>query len=444
MDNIEQKRRCILILLFACGVINYLDRSALSIAATNISGEFALSSAEMGIIFGAFSLGYALFNVVGGMCADKFGPKDTLLMAVVVWSLFSGALIFAVGFASILIIRIVFGMAEGPLQATANKTIDMWYPDDKKTSMMGITSSGTPLGAAISGPIVGYLTVAYGWRVSFIVITVIGLIWAVFWFKLVDKNPNKSKESNAQTAKAKEVHATTKIRIPLKRSFYLKNPTIIFTALGFFAYTYILFFFLSWLPVYLTTGLNISLEDVGLINLIPWTLGFLALAGGGICADKLVKMREWKDPIFPKKMIISVGLLISGLAAVVVAYTTNFVLIITMIAISVVAMYFTGGVFWGIINDIVDSSNVGSIGGFMHAVGNCAGILGPTITGFILQGTGSFIVVFIITGIIGIMGGVGAFLKIRKIDLSKEDLNQISKVKSYGMANNTVINNVNK
>lgn len=66
------------------------------------------------------------------MAADKFGPKDTLLVAVIVWSLFSGALIFAVGFLSILIIRIIFGMAEGPLSTTMNKTIDLWYPDNKK------------------------------------------------------------------------------------------------------------------------------------------------------------------------------------------------------------------------------------------------------------------------------------------------------------------------
>ena len=184
MNDIAKKRKIIMILLFACGVINYLDRSALSISAGHIAGEFALSSSEMGIIFSAFSVGYALFNLVGGMAADKFGPKDTLLVAVIVWSLFSGALIFAVGFLSILIIRIIFGMAEGPLSTTMNKTIDLWYPDNKKTSVMGICSSGTPLGAAISGPIVGYITLNVGWRESFIVITLIGLVWALIWYKI--------------------------------------------------------------------------------------------------------------------------------------------------------------------------------------------------------------------------------------------------------------------
>ena len=225
MNDIAKKRKIIMILLFACGVINYLDRSALSISAGHIAGEFALSSSEMGIIFSAFSVGYALFNLVGGMAADKFGPKDTLLVAVIVWSLFSGALIFAVGFLSILIIRIIFGMAEGPLSTTMNKTIDLWYPDNKKTSVMGICSSGTPLGAAISGPIVGYITLNVGWRESFIVITLIGLVWALIWYKMVDKKPAKVSEEFNQ--KAEEKISTTKIRVALRKGFYLKRPTII-------------------------------------------------------------------------------------------------------------------------------------------------------------------------------------------------------------------------
>lgn len=359
MNDIAKKRKIIMILLFACGVINYLDRSALSISAGHIAGEFALSSSEMGIIFSAFSVGYALFNLVGGMAADKFGPKDTLLVAVIVWSLFSGALIFAVGFLSILIIRIIFGMAEGPLSTTMNKTIDLWYPDNKKTSVMGICSSGTPLGAAISGPIVGYITLNVGWRESFIVITLIGLVWALIWYKMVDKKPAKVSEEFNQ--KAEEKISTTKIRVTLRKGFYLKRPTIIFTALAFFAYNYILFFFLTWFPSYLQKGLGIGLEEVSLISVIPWTFGFVAIAIGGIISDKITDSREWKDPLTPKRLVLGICLLISGGAVIVAANTTNFILIIAMITVSVFALYFTGGIYWGVVNDIVDSSNVGSI-----------------------------------------------------------------------------------
>ncbi len=420
MNYIERKRKIIMMLLFACGVINYLDRSALSISAGHIASEFALSSAEMGIIFASFSIGYAAFNLIGGMAADKFGPKDTLLVAVIIWSLFSGALIFAVGFLSILIIRIIFGMAEGPLSTTTNKTIDMWYPHNKKTSIMGICSSGTPLGAAVSGPIVGYITLSVGWRESFVVITIIGLIWAFLWYKLVDKKP--AEKTDEGEVAVKEDISPTKIRVPLKKSFYLKKATILFTALAFFAYNYILFFFLTWFPSYLQKGLGMGLEQVSLIAVIPWTFGFVALAMGGIVADKVTALKEWKDPLTPKRLVIGICLLISGAAVIIAASTANFFVIIGMITVSVFALYFTGGIYWGVVNDIVDSSNVGSIGGAMHAIGNCAGILGPSITGFIVYATDSFVPAFILAGTIGVLGALGALFNVKRVNVTQQEL----------------------
>lgn len=178
--DLKSKRKFILAMLFLCGIINYLDRSALSISATHIEKEFMLTPGELGIIFSCFSVGYAAFNVIGGVAADRFGPKDTLLAALIVWSIFSGAVAISVGFISLMVIRIIFGMAEGPLSTTTNKTIDLWYPSNKKTSIMGIASSGTPLGAAISGPVVGLITIYFNWRISFVVIMLVGLIWAFF------------------------------------------------------------------------------------------------------------------------------------------------------------------------------------------------------------------------------------------------------------------------
>ena len=194
------------------------------------------------------------------------------------------------------------------------------------------------------------------------------------------------------------------------------------TALAFFAYNYILFFFLTWFPSYLQKGLGIGLEEVSLISVIPWTFGFVAIAIGGIIADKITDSRDWKDPLTPKRLVLGICLLISGGAVIVAANTTNFILIIAMITVSVFALYFTGGIYWGVVNDIVDSSNVGSIGGAMHAVGNCAGILGPAITGFIVQATDSFIPAFILAGTIGILGALGALINVKRLNISDKEI----------------------
>ena len=163
-------------------MINYLDRSALSVAAPFIQEDLKLSPGQMGIIFSSFSIGYAIFNFVGGIASDKFGAKITLFVAMIVWSLFSGAIVLVVGFVSLFIVRILFGMGEGPISSTINKMVNNWYPPSKRASVVGLANSGTPLGGAISGPIVGYIALHLGWRFSFIVLMIIGLVWAIAWW----------------------------------------------------------------------------------------------------------------------------------------------------------------------------------------------------------------------------------------------------------------------
>lgn len=151
---------------------------------------------------------------------------------------------------------------------------------------------------------------------------------------------------------------------------------------------------------------------------------FVAIAIGGIISDKITDSREWKDPLTPKRLVLGICLLISGGAVIVAANTTNFILIIAMITVSVFALYFTGGIYWGVVNDIVDSSNVGSIGGAMrNIVSNCAGVHpGPAITGFIVQATDSFIPAFILAGTIGVLGALGALINVKKLNISESEI----------------------
>jgi ACS family hexuronate transporter-like MFS transporter len=182
----------VMILLFIAGVINYLDRSALSIGAPFIKEDLSLSATQMGIIFSSFSVGYAIFNFIGGMASDKYGAKLTLFVAMIVWSLFSGAIALAIGFTSLIVIRILFGMGEGPLSATISKMVNNWFPADQRASAVGLTNSGTPLGGAISGPIVGFIAITFSWKISFLFIMVLGLVWAILWWKFVKEKPAAS------------------------------------------------------------------------------------------------------------------------------------------------------------------------------------------------------------------------------------------------------------
>ena len=148
-------RWTIVFLLFLVYMINYLDRVALSITLPMIEQDLSLNAEQFGIIFGSFFFGYAVFNFIGGLAVDKFGPLLVLGVAVGLWSIFCGFTALASGFYSMLILRVLFGMAEGPICSSANKMINGWFPRKQAATAMGLLSAGSPLGGAVAGPSVG-------------------------------------------------------------------------------------------------------------------------------------------------------------------------------------------------------------------------------------------------------------------------------------------------
>lgn len=398
----------VIILLFLAGVINYLDRSALSIAAPFIQDDLTLTATQMGIIFSSFSVGYAVFNFLGGMASDRYGAKLTLFVAMIVWSLFSGAVALAVGFVSMIVIRILFGMGEGPLSATISKMVNNWFPADQRASVIGLTNSGTPLGGAISGPIVGFIAIAYSWKVSFILIMIIGLIWAVLWWKFVKENPE-----GASTVSAVVQQEQPKEKIQL--SFYLKQKTILFTAFAFFAYNYILFFFLTWFPTYLVKAHGVSVKDMSVITVIPWVLGFIGVAAGGFVSDYVRKKYLSKGTLFSRKVVLVSCLFVSAVCIGIAGVVSTIVSAVVLVALSVFFLYLTGASYWAIIHDVVDQSNVGSVGGFMHFLANTAGIIGPTLTGYLVDTSGSFASAFLLAGGLAIFASLTVSRFVRPI-----------------------------
>lgn len=411
--SLSKGKLAVIILLFLAGVVNYLDRSALSIGAPFIKGDFHLTATQMGIVFSSFSFGYAIFNFIGGVASDKFGAKVTLFISMVVWSLLSGAVVLAVGFISLVLIRIFFGMGEGPLSATINKMVNNWFPNDQRASVVGIASSGTPLGGAISGPIVGFIAISLSWKVSFIAIMIIGLIWAIFWWKFTKERPETHVPKNTPAKAQTLANGGSINKIPL--TFYLKQKTILFTALAFFAYNYILFFFLTWFPSYLVDVRGLDVKQMSVVTVIPWVLGFLGLALSGIVSDFLLKRFTNKGGLFSRKIVLVTCLFISAVCIGVAGLVTTTVGAVTMVALSVFFLYLTGAIYWAIVQDVVDQNNVGSVGGFMHFLANIAGIIGPTLTGFLVDKSGTYTAAFLVAGGLSIVASLAVIWFVKPI-----------------------------
>ena len=415
---VKNLRWTLVLLLFLVYMINYLDRVALSITVPMIEQDLLLNAEQFGIIFGSFFFGYAIFNFVGGLAVDRFGPTLVMGLAVGLWSIFCGMTAFANGFYSMLILRVLFGMAEGPICASANKMINGWFPKKQAATAMGLLSAGSPLGGAVAGPIVGYLALAFGWRPAFLIICSVGIVWMLVWFFIAADSPEKSKRVseeeralvNAQKAAAH--HPEEALSADAHGlGYYLKQPIILATAFAFFCYNYILFFFLSWFPAYLVQAHGLNIKEMSLTTVIPWIVGFVGLALGGYISDKIFNLTG--KLLLSRKIVLVVSLLAAA-ACVALAGTVSSVMpAVLLMSVSIFFLYITGAIYWAIIQDVVHASRVGGASGFIHLVGSVSGIVGPIVTGYIVQHTGKFDSAFILAGGIAALGALLVLLVVR-------------------------------
>jgi MFS transporter, ACS family, hexuronate transporter len=405
-------RWTVVALLFLGGMINYLDRSAIAVAAPFLTKQLSLSPSELGWVFSVFFFGYAAFCFVGGYASDRIGGRNVFAIASVVWSVFCGLTAFVFSYASLLAVRLIFGMGEGPYGSATNKLVSNWFPRRQQASAVGWANAGTPLGGAIAGPIVGFIALAYGWRVSFIVIAIIGLCWALAWMLLTTDRPEHNRRVDA--AERAEIAADPEVpsagpQVNLGK--LLIRPGVLATAFAFFGYAYILYFFLSWFPSYLTMQQHLSIKSMSFVSAIPWLLGFIGLAGGGMVSDVIFRLTG--NAVLARKLVLVSGLLIAAICVALAGEVTGVFAAVTLMTVSVFFMYLTGHTYFTLILDTIEKGRVGGVSGFVHLIANLAGIVAPAASGYMVQASGSFTSAFVLTGAIAVLGALSVAIFVR-------------------------------
>lgn len=343
-------------LLFAAAMINFIDRSALSIVALVMTRELHIEPAMLGILFSAFFASYTIFGLFGGYVIDRFSPKWFYAGAMLVWSVFCGLTAVATSFTQLMIFRVVFGMGESPMSPVTTKMTRNWFPRDELGMVMGITPpAGNMLGAAVAGPLVGFVGVGYGWRASFVVVMLIGLVWTLLWSIFArdrpDQSPFVSKAELAQIGRGSVLapRPTDEDALPLLS--YFRSPAVLATAAGFFASNYILYFFITWLPSYLTDARHLNIKTMSIITVIPWLLGAIGSVAGGVLADWLLRVTG--RPVFSRKIMVSCGLAIAALALLLTTQTTSLTGVIVLIAVANICLHATPGSTWVLLQELV-------------------------------------------------------------------------------------------
>ncbi|RKT13857.1 sugar phosphate permease [Paraburkholderia sp. RAU2J] len=411
-------------LLFFAGMLNYLDRAALSVVAPIIKADLHINDAQMGLLFSSFFIGYCVFCFVGGWAADKFGPRKVFMLAAGFWSAFCGATAFAGNFATLMVARVAFGVAEGPMGTTTNKSISSWFPRSEAGRAVGLTNAGQPLGAAVAAPIVGLVALQFSWRVSFAVIAVLGFVWMAFWWRCFrdqpDEHPSVSKQEAQWIAADRQPTPSSSTGAAATSHgvfHYLLSLPVLGVAMAFFAFNYVLYFFLSWLPSYLTDYQHLDIKHMSLVGILPWlgaTLGFVL---GGMISDGLYKRTG--NVLFARKTVIMMGLGMAAICVMLVSRVSSLLPAVTLIAVASLFAFMTPQACWSLLQDIVPRERIGATGGFVHLLANLAGILSPSITGFMIQYGAGYSSAFVVASALAALGLVALALTVRERNVAR-------------------------
>ncbi|MGF9729517.1 MFS transporter [Bacillus licheniformis] len=242
-------------MMWAAIAINYIDRTVLSAAAPYITEEFNLTPGQMGIIMSGFFWSYALLQLPSGWAADKYGQKKTLGFAVVWWSVATALTGLATGFKSLLGLRVALGVGEAAAYPSNAGIAAKWFPKKERATVAGIFDSGSKFGGAVAMPLIAWMIAVFDWKLTFLLIGLVGVAWGIVWMIFFKENPADHKRVNeAELAHIREGQAhmeETGGGQPLKWYQLFKYRNIWAMCIGFFMINYNSYFFITWLPTYL-------------------------------------------------------------------------------------------------------------------------------------------------------------------------------------------------
>lgn len=422
--RVRQTQRSALSMLVLAGTLNYLDRSTLSIANPLIRQELGLSIADMGLLLSAFLWAYAFAQLPGGALVDRVGPHRLLGAGLALWSVAQAVAGFVSSFWQFSVARVFLGLGEAPMFSSAVRVVRDWYNVRDRGLPTGIWNCSSSLGPAIAPPILTGLMLALGWRWMFVVMGAVGLVIAATWLLFY-------RDAAETQLSAQERHYLTEGEEPtVAHQVTLKEWAGLFRfrttwglVLGFFGVVYMGWLYLAWLPGYLEIQRHMSIPKTGFIAAVPFAFGVVGSVGGGWIADRL--MRAGFSPVNSRKLPVIVGLLGMSVFTFVAAEAASDTVAVTCISAALMFGACASGMSWALSSVVAPTNCTASLGSIQNFGGYLGGALAPTITGFIVQGTGSFVPALLVSAAIGLVSALIYLLLIRPSPITSTELGAV-------------------
>jgi len=356
----------------------YICRVNVSTAGPLLMNEFNLSEVQMGRVFSAFILGYALFQVPAGALADKWGPRKVLMLAAALWviitvlqatvglGIFQTTIISAV--TAFMIYRFILGIAASPTYPASGKGVASWVQPSLQGRANGVVLASIGLGAALTPPLVSNIMVEWGWRTALIISAIPALIVALLWQKI--HAPKTSIKTIQQDFDSDNLSDRKKLR---SKNFILLS--ISYTLEGYVAYI-----FVTWFYIYLVRERHFELLSGAWMSSLAWILTIISIPLGGIIADRLAakpSIHKWSHRVVP-----IIGLASSAALISLGAHTQSAIIAAVSLSFATALILCVEAPFWTTMMKIV-GKNSGTGGGIMNFGTNAAGAISPVLTPFL-------------------------------------------------------------
>jgi MFS transporter, ACS family, glucarate transporter len=380
-------RHKVLTLLFFLSIIVYLDRVSISVTGKRIKADLELNNEQFGWVLGAFALSYALFEIPTGILGDRVGPRKVLTRVVLWWSLFTALTGLANGLTSLLLIRFLFGAGEAGAYPNSSIAVSKWFPKYEIGRAQAFIWAAGRIGGALAPLIVVPIAIAFGWRTSFYMLGLIGILWAAIWFIWFRDTP--AQKTSVTAGELHDIESNQQLRstdhhIPWKAFF--KNRNILSLMLMFHFFMYGAYFFSGWLPTYLQEGRNFSEDEMKLFATLPFALGAVGCFAGGFLSDWLAKKKGLK---YGRRMVGLVSMGLSSIIVLMAALTRDNQTAAILLAVGMAFKDFTLPVAFATCIDI-GKGRAGLVAGAMNFAGQLGAFFLAIAFGKIVDVTGDY------------------------------------------------------
>jgi len=415
MNPMKKYQRITVVFLLLIGIVNYLDRSALSIANTSIQKDMMISPSQMGILLSAFSIAYAFAQLPMGMIIDRLGSKVALGASLLGWSVAQAAFGMVNSFAGFMGLRVLLGIGEAPMFPSAAKALSEWFDANERGTPTGVVWSSTCLGPCLAPPLLTLFMVNFGWRGMFIITGVIGVVLAVCWLTFYKSKARYLAELAAEGKPLPGEHKAPAAPVHAPKASYFAGWLDLFkhrstwgAVLGFMGVIYMLWLHLTWLPGYFEREHGLDLYKTAWVVSLAYGFGAAGTIVAGRFCDWLVK--RGMSVLGSRKFSVITGLVLAALFTLPLSFVTGLTGCVILLCLALFSINMASATAWMIVNTIVDSQRVASFGSIQNFGGYIAGSVAPIATGFSIQYSGSFTTAFMISAVVALCSAVAYFL----------------------------------